>query len=177
MNTGLKITIGLTVASIAGVAVFMATRSAAAASAGTKAFRVTDCATIELVDTDAAETAVRNAALSNFTGMDQLAVDFLDKCIADIFADFKCPDIASASVVVPPAAMIPEVLRGKTLPIALFRLCLIGKTVGDLKTEIESGKFSCMGITGASSADSGDAKSGIEYFVPLIYSAIATRRK
>lgn len=73
-----------------GGAVFIFSRPAAAKAAGAKAFKVSaDCTLVEVVDEEAAKSALISAATIAFKGMDQSAMDLIVRALG--YAIPQCP--------------------------------------------------------------------------------------
>lgn len=78
-----QVGLGLALAAGIGAAVFLGTRKAAAADAGKKAFKVdAGCTKIEVVDADAAKSALQAAAMAEFRGRDEPARDYATRVAA-----------------------------------------------------------------------------------------------
>lgn len=78
-----QIGVGFAIALGVGTAVFLGTRKASAAAAGAKAFRVdADCRKVETLDLDAAKAAVQAAAMAEFRGQDEKAIDFAYRVVS-----------------------------------------------------------------------------------------------
>lgn len=77
-----QVGLGLALAAGIGAAVFLGTRKASAAASGKKAFRVdAGCTKVETIDQDAAKSAVQAAAMAEFRGKDEPAIDYLGRVI------------------------------------------------------------------------------------------------
>lgn len=73
-----------------GGAVFIFSRPAAAKAAGAKAFKVTaDCTTVEIVDEEAAKSALMAAGTIAFKGLDQPAMELIVSALG--YAIPQCP--------------------------------------------------------------------------------------
>lgn len=151
MNTALKIGLGVTVAAGIGVAVFLGSRKAAAASAAKTAFKVTDCRYIEMIDQDAAMQALIASAIAEYNGDDEMAAAFLDRVLPVLFPE--CPNIADATIKVPSIPEVPPEFRGKEIPLPALRLGMVvlGLTVGDLR----EGKMPKLGASQESLSKAG----------------------
>ena len=75
-----QIVAGLGLAVGVGAAVFLGTRKASAAAAGTKALRVdAGCTKVEAIDVDTAKSAIQSAALAEFHSKDEPAIDYVTR--------------------------------------------------------------------------------------------------
>lgn len=73
-----------------GTAVFVFSRPAAAKAAGAKAFKVSDdCKSVEIIDEEAAKSALIAAATIAFKGMDQPAIELIVSALG--YAIPQCP--------------------------------------------------------------------------------------
>lgn len=170
MSMGWKIGLGLALAAAVGGGVFFFTRGAAAASSAKQAFSVTGCRKIELVDADAAEEAIRNAAIASFRGMDEPAAALLDRVVTTMFPD--CQGIAdTGSIVVPGASMFPGIpaeFAGKEVPLSVLKLLLVGQSVADVKAAMEKAGKLTTALGGA--AEIARSTTNVaEILVPLFF--------
>lgn len=165
MNIGWKIGIGLTIATVVGTVVFFGSRKAAAASSAKKAFLVSDdCKRIEMVDRDAAESALIAAATVSFRSMDEPAGDLLDRVLGTMFPQCK---IENDLVFVVPSSIGITAGQNVEVPLGLMKLALHGKTVGDIKTMAESGN-----MPGGLSLEGASAPAAPTYIPTIIFGGI-----
>lgn len=129
------ILLGTAIVGTIGVVAFLSSARAAAAELAAEGFIVADdCSTIEVVDQDAATTALQKAAISIFPSMNDPAVGFLDACLARMFP--QCADrLREMSIVFQHDKSTASV----TVPLGVIRLYLHDKTVGDVRELLEKG--------------------------------------
>lgn len=143
MKTSTIIILGSVAAVGIGVAVFLGTREAKARETAKKAFKVNaDCSVIEVVDEAAFQDAAQAAAIAAYEGMDEQADAMFDRVVGVLLKNFpQCPARLDGLTVVKIPNQMP-------VPISVVRALITGKTVGQLKDDVASGKFSLEGSAG-----------------------------
>lgn len=126
-----QIIVGLTAVTGIGALVFLASRSAAAAEGGKKAFKVApDCSSVELVGSrEEGEAAAKAAVIAAFRGTSEPAIDLMVRALGMLFPQCvdKFTDATTFSVPGLPGASL-----------GTLRLMLMGRTVADLKDHLEA---------------------------------------
>lgn len=147
---------GVLVAGV-GAAVFFATRRAAAADAGKRAFRVdAGCTKVETLDVDAAKAAVNAAALAEFRSKDERAIDFFARVVKIVIG--CTPNDATMFVGVPGV--------GGGLSWGSLRSMVGDKTVAEIGTEIAAGGMQMAMAHGHAPSPRPDLSQIAEWLVP-----------